>query len=170
MFADVRGYTAMTRTSAPAEMHERMTTFYRWARSEIEKRDGMVDRYAGDAVMASWNTLVSSIEHTARAVDTAMAIQDKAHLMDLPVGVGIAVGPAFVGRMTGSDNVDVIGETTNLAARLQAQAMSGEIALSEDVYRRARPAIERRGLGVEERLLTLKGYDEPVRAYVLKRE
>jgi class 3 adenylate cyclase len=169
MFADVRGYTSMTRASAPADMHDRMTTFYRWARNEIEKNDGMVDRYAGDAVMASWNTTVSSLDHTALAVETAIAIQDKANLMDLPVGVGIAVGPAFVGRMTGSDNVDVIGETTNLAARLQAQAAGGEIALSEDGYRRALPVIERRGLSVSKRVVELKGYDRPVTAFILSR-
>jgi adenylate cyclase len=169
MFADVRGYTSMTRQTAPAEMHQRMTSFYRWARTEIERRQGMVDRYAGDAVMASWNTGTSTLDHTVLAVETAIALQDKAALMDLPVGVGIAVGAALVGRMTGGDNVDVIGETTNLAARLQAQASSGEIALSEDAYRRARAAIDKIGLKAEERTLALKGYDEAVRGYVVTR-
>jgi class 3 adenylate cyclase len=168
MFADVRGYTAMTRREAPADMHERMTTFYRWARAEIEKRDGMVDRYAGDAVMASWNTTVSTLEHTTRAVETAISLQDKASLMDLPVGVGIAVGSALVGRMTGSENVDVIGETTNLAARLQAQASPGEILLSPEAYRRAKQWVDDRDYVVEDRLLTLKGYDDPVPAVALK--
>lgn len=169
MFADVRGYTSMTLREAPADMYERMTSFYRWARNEIEKRDGLVDRYVGDAVMASWNTAVSSLDHTALAVETAVAIQDKAALMDLPVGVGIAVGAALVGQMTGSENIDVIGETPNLAARLQAQAAPGEIALSEEAYRRARTALEQRGWKAEERLVALKGYDEPVRAYVVAR-
>lgn len=169
MFADVRGYTAMTRREAPAEMHERMTTFYRWARSEIERHGGMVDRYAGDAVMASWNTAVSSLEHTLEAVDTAIALQDKASLMGLPVGVGIAVGSALVGRMTGGDNVDVIGETTNFAARLQAEAKAGEILVSQEAYRRAKQSLDSPGRLLEERFVSLKGYEESVLAFVLKR-
>ena len=166
MFADVRGYTAMTRAEAPADMLERMTTFYRWARREIERTGGMVDRYAGDAVMASWNTSISELEHTLRALQAARAMQDRARLMDLPLGIGIAVGSALVGRLTGGDNVDVIGETTNLAARLQAQATAGQIVLSDEANRRVRSWMESNGVDVNPKMFELKGLGS-VEAFVI---
>ncbi len=56
--------------------------------------------------------------------------------MDLPVGIGIAVGPAVVTRSVGDANVSVLGEATNLAARLQTAAAGGEILLSVEAFRR----------------------------------
>lgn len=168
MFADVRGYTAMTRREAPADMAERMTAFYRWARREIERNRGLVDGYAGDAVMASFNVSEESLDHCASALDAAIALQAKATVAGLPVGVGIAVGPAVVGRLTGGDNLNVIGEATNLAARLQAQAQPGEILLSEEAFRRVRSRLEAAGSTPEERTLELKGFDAPITAFLIR--
>ena len=57
MFADVRGYTAMTEVGAPAETADRITTLHRWAAAEVGRRHGIVDKFAGDAVMATFNVL-----------------------------------------------------------------------------------------------------------------
>ena len=57
-------------------------------------------------------------------------------LADLPVGIGIAVGPAILAKGVSEDNIAVRGAATNLAARLQAAAGSGEIVLSEEAHRR----------------------------------
>ena len=71
----------------------------------------------------------------------------KAALLDLGLGIGIAVGPAVVGRTVAGGNVSVLGTTTNLAARLQTAAEAGEIVLSDEAHRaggsmarRARPS------------------------------
>ncbi len=58
----------------------------------------------------------------------------------------------------------VVGETTNLAARLQVQAAAGEILLSEEAYRRVRPWIEDQHLTTQEETMTLKGFAQPVTA------
>ncbi len=136
MFADVRGYTPIAAASAPEELADRMTTLHRWAAAEVGKRQGIVDKFAGDAVMATFNVTGARLDHAMLALDAALALRDKAALMDLPVGIGIAVGPAVVSRSVDERNVSVLGSTTNLAARLQTAAGGGDILLE----RRGLPA------------------------------
>ena len=165
LFADVRGYTEMTGTTAPANMADRIASLQRWASQEVARHHGIIDKFAGDAVMATFNVSGQSVDHALHAVQTAIAIIDKAALIGLPVGAGVAVGPAVVGRLAESANVSVLGSVTNLAARLQAQASAGEVAVSEEAYSRVRAWNETRGGTAERVELTLKGFDEPVVAY-----
>ena len=169
LFADVRGYTAMTNERAPADMVDKIGSFHRWAQQEIDKRGGLVDKFAGDAVMATFNVSGRSTDHAERALESGMALQDKAALMGLPVGVGVAVGAAVVGRFADGANISVLGETTNLAARLQAQAGANEIVLSEEAYKRTKSYLEERGLVADQVKMDLKGFDAPVTAYVVRR-
>jgi len=167
LFADVRGYTEMSGANAPAQMVERIASLQRWASHEVSRQHGIIDKFAGDAVMATFNATGQSVDHALHAVQAAIAIIDKAALIGLPVGAGVAVGPAVVGRLADSANVSVLGNVTNLAARLQAQAAAGEVALSEEAYRRVREWIEERGYRVERVDLNLKGFDALVTAYRL---
>jgi class 3 adenylate cyclase len=117
--------------------------------------------------MATFNVSGQSVDHTLHAVQAAIAIIDKAALISLPVGAAVAVGPAVVGRLAESANISVLGTVTNLAARLQAQAPAGEVALSEEAYRRVREWVEERGHKVDRVQVTVKGFEEPVTAYLL---
>jgi class 3 adenylate cyclase len=159
MFADVRGYTPLAASSAPEELVDRMTTLHRWAAAEVGKRQGIVDKFAGDAVMATFNATGARVDHAVLALDAALALRDKAALMDLPVGIGIAVGPAVVARSVDEANVAVLGPTTNLAARLQTAAAGGEILLSDEAFRRVTSWLEERGLTAEPEQLELKGFE-----------
>jgi class 3 adenylate cyclase len=158
MFADVRGYTAMTAVGAPAETADRITTLHRWAAAEVGRRHGIVDKFAGDAVMATFNVLGARVDHAVLALEAALALRDKAALLDLPVGIGIAVGPAVVTRSADA-SVSVLGAATNLAARLQTAAAGGEILLSDDAYRRVAAWLDERGLAATREELALKGFD-----------
>jgi class 3 adenylate cyclase len=126
-----------------------------------------VDKFAGDAVMATFNAVGARVDHAVLALEAALALRDKAALLDLPVGIGIAVGPAVVTRSVDSANVSVLGAATNLASRLQAAAAGGEILLSDDAYRRVAAWLEERGLAVTREDLALKGLDGPQPAYRL---
>jgi class 3 adenylate cyclase len=159
MFADVRGYTPLAASSAPEELADRMTTLHRWAAAEVGKRQGIVDKFAGDAVMATFNATGTRVDHAVLALDAALALRDKAALMDLPLGIGIAVGPAVVARSVDEANVAVLGQTTNLAARLQTAAGHGEILLSDEAFRRVTSWLEERGLIAEPEQLELKGFE-----------
>jgi adenylate cyclase len=165
LFADVRGFTEMTSATVPANMADRIASLQRWASQEVARHHGLIDKFAGDAVMATFNVSGQSIDHALHAVQTAIAIIDKAALIGLPVGAGVAVGPAVVGRLAESANVSVLGSVTNLAARLQAQAPAGEVAVSEEAYSRVRAWNEARGGTAERVELKLKGFDQPVVAY-----
>jgi predicted ATPase/class 3 adenylate cyclase len=158
MFADVRGYTAMTAATPPADMAERITTLYRWAAAEVGRHHGFVDKFAGDAVMATFNATGARVEHAREALEAALALSGKAALLDLGLGIGIAVGPAVVGPTLADGNVSVLGSATNLAARLQAAARPGEIILSDEAHRRVESWLTERGLEPVRQDLELKGF------------
>jgi adenylate cyclase len=162
LFADVRGFTALAGASPPAEVATRIGDFQRWARDEITRRDGLVDKFAGDAVMATFNVVATHLDHAVRAFEAGRAIRDKAALAGLGVGVGLAVGPAVVGQLADGANVSAIGPTTNLAARLQAVAGAGDILLDGEAYARLRDHLAARGLEATEVTLELKGFDGSV--------
>ena len=169
LFADVRDYTSLSSgRSSPEELADRLTTLHRWAATEVRRRYGIVDKFAGDAVMATFNAAGARVDHAVLALEAALALRDKAALMDLPIGIGIAVGPAIVTRSVDDANVSVLGPATNLAARLQTAAGGGEILLSDEAHRRVAPWLEERRLIADAEDLTLKGFDEPQRSYRLR--
>ena len=163
MFADVRGYTAMSAERAPEEMVDRISAYQRWAAQEVERHFGVVDKFAGDAVMATFNVSGTRVDHASHALQAALALRDKASLLGLPVGIGIATGAAVVGKLKVGANLSVMGPATNLAARLQSQAAAGEVLLSEEAHHRLQSDVE-----AEPEQLTLKGFEQPVTAFRMR--
>ncbi|HLQ62081.1 MAG TPA: adenylate/guanylate cyclase domain-containing protein, partial [Candidatus Acidoferrales bacterium] len=168
LFADVRGYTELARRQAPAELADQVAAFQRWAKQEVERHHGLLDKFAGDAVMATFNAGGARLDHCTQAVQAALALSAKAAALDLQVGCGIAVGPAVVGELAEGANPSVLGEATNLASRLQAAAEAGELLLSDEAYRRVAEYLGGQGLEAAPRELSLKGFDEPVKPYGVK--
>jgi len=160
LFADVRGYSALTQTIAPAVMADRIGSLQRSAVREVERHHGTVDKFAGDAVMATFNVRGATVDHASHALRAAVAMRDRARYLGLALGIGIATGPAIVGRLASGGNVSVLGETTNLASRLQAHAGPNQIMVSEEAWRRLRDPID----GKSE-LIELKGFARRVAAY-----
>jgi len=168
LFADVRGYSELTASTDPAQLADRIATLQRWAAQEVARRHGIVDKFAGDAVMATFNVAGQSVDHCVQALRAGLAIIDKAALAGLPVGAAVAVGPAVVGSLAESANVSVLGDVTNLASRLQAKAGAGEVMLTEEAHRRVREWLESQNLHSDRVDLELRGFDQPVIAYRLK--
>jgi class 3 adenylate cyclase len=169
LFADVRDYAALTRGAAPASVAERIGALQRWATAEVNRHHGAVDKFAGDAVMATFNAGGDEVDHCRQALETALGIRDKAEAAGLPVGLAIATGPAIVGALAKGANLSVLGEATNVASRLQAQAQAGEILLSEPAFMRVRDWLRERQLDAQADQLQLKGFDAPVPAFRLRR-
>ncbi len=170
LFVDIRGYTAFAGDAVPESLATRVAAFHRWARAEIEAEGGLVDKFAGDAVMATFNVVSPRLDHASAALRAAIGIRDKAAAGGFSVGGGIAVGPAVVGALVAGGNVSAIGTPTNLAARLQAQAGGGQILLSGEAYRRIATWLHERGLIAQRRDLELKGFDGPVEAWEVAAE
>jgi class 3 adenylate cyclase len=128
--------------------------------------EGQVVLLAGDAGMGKTRLASELAERAARlgmtALQAAIALRDKAATLGLPVGAGIATGAAVVGALAEGANVSVVGETTNLASRLQAHAEAGEIVLSAETHRRVRDWMAGAGYETVEARLRLKGFKKPV--------
>ena len=167
LFADVRGYSELSSSLAPEVLSERLRMLYRLARVAVERRQGMIDKFAGDAVMATFNASGNRIDHTAEALEAALALRDRAASIALPLGIGISVGPGILARGVSDENVAVSGEATNLAARLQAAAGPGEILLSDEAHRRLSVWLAERNLAATEERLELKGFADPQLVYRL---
>jgi class 3 adenylate cyclase len=165
LFADVRGYSEAATAATPERLADDVARLYRFARATISSQGGIVDKFAGDAVMATFNVSGTQVDHCVRALEAALGLRDKAELTGLRVGIGIAVGPAILSRGASADNIAVTGVSTNLAARLQAAAAAGEVLLSDGAYLRVRPWIGERGLVAEREELELKGFDGAQVAY-----
>ncbi len=159
LFADVRGYAGIAAELPPAELVDRLGALHRWATGEVRRHHGFVDKFAGDAVMATFNASGARLDHTEQALEAALALSGKASLLDLGVGIGIAVGPAVVAQGADGANVSVLGTTTNLAARLQSVAARGEVVLSDEAYRRVAGWLTERGLAAAREEVELKGFD-----------
>ena len=172
MFVDVRGFTALAEKLPPAEVAQRLSGFYALATATIFDYDGTLDKMVGDQVMAFFGAPLRAKDHPERAVQTALRIlrevNNAAKTERLQVGAGIATGEAFVGNVGEGAVADftVLGDTVNVAARLQGAAASGEILVTEETYAH----VETEFPNAPSRELELKGKSEPVRARVIPAE
>lgn len=152
-------------------MAAQLNRFYEVATKAIFRYDGTLDKLVGDQVMAFFGAPVHREDHSQRALATALEIVREIMTgaeKDLRIGAGISTGEAFVGNVGGKDVTDytVLGDTVNVAARLQGEAAPGEILISQETYSQVAaeyPAATRREL-------LLKGKSEPVVAWQVAAE
>jgi adenylate cyclase len=166
LFVDVRGFTSLAERLPPTEVAHLLNRFYALASKAIFDYDGTLDKLVGDEVMAFFGAPLYAKDHPARAVQAAVrileAINDLADAGGLHVGAGIATGEAFVGNVGQGPVADytVLGDTVNVAARLQGAAAAGEILVTEETYGEVAATFP----DLLRRELELKGKSEPVRA------
>ena len=169
LFADLSGFTAMTRQLGPERTHAVVDAFLKSATYALVRHGAFIDKYVGDAVMAFFNAPIRYEDHGARALAAALEIEAEMPALsgqfgiDLKAAIGVASGWAHVGRLGSGDGKDytAIGDVVNLAARLEGQAQGGEVVVDEPVYRQV--ADQYPDLRPEE--VDLKGFADPVAAY-----
>jgi class 3 adenylate cyclase len=171
-FADLRGYTTLTRTASPEAMAAVLDTFYDTCGTAIWNHDGLLNKTIGDAVMAVFNFPIQRPDHAARAVMAARelqaACQEKfAELAavhgiareDLGIGIGIDSGKVAFGEFGHSHrDLTAIGTVVNRAARVQAVAAPGQILATQEVHDRS-PSLSWTGASND---YQLKGFDAPI--------
>jgi PAS domain S-box-containing protein len=165
LHADVRGYTTMAEEMAPDRVVSLLLRYHGAAAKAIKSKGGTIDRFAGDAILALWNAPSEQPAHVRLALEGALAMRDAAREVgsELGYGIGVHTGDAMVGNL-GSDqyqNFTAIGDTVNVAARLQAQAKAGEVICSAAVLSAAGDGVTAAPLGA----LELKGRKTRVEAY-----
>jgi adenylate cyclase len=172
MFADLRGYTTYSERTAPDEVVGLLNRYFGIAVPAILEHGGTVAQFVGDAVMAMWNAPTRQPDHALRAARAALGMQlaieeTAAGRPEWPrFRVGINSGPALVGNIGSEEfrNFTAIGDTTNLAARLEGQAPVGSVLIGERTRELLGDAAEVEPVGE----LGVKGKERPVRAFVLR--
>ena len=167
LFADVRGSTALAEDRSPREFAELMNRFYATATDVLVRQDAIVDKLIGDEIMALFVPGFAGKEYMRQAGEAAGALlravgYGSASGPWLDVGVGVYAGVAHVGNV-GDTVMDftALGDTVNVAARLQGRAASGELLLAAEVQA-ARKDLFPNG---EPRTLEVKGREEAVAAF-----
>ena len=164
LFADVRGSTTIAEDMPTTDFTDLLGDFYRVTAEAIDVEYGVVDHLAGDGVMAMWIPGFVGADHPQHAVAAARRIASGLAGGDLPIGVGVHTGDAYVGVIgrEGTRDFTVLGDAANTTARLSSAVGGGEIAVSDTIAEAA-------GLdtsGLEHRELALKGKTEPVGAWI----
>lgn len=171
LFADLSGYTRFAETATPTEVVAMLNQLFGAAVPIVLAEGGAVVQFMGDAMMVIFNAPTPQPDHALRAARSALAMQSA--VARLPSGrkaprfrVGINTGSAIVGNIGAAEirNFLAIGDTTNLAARLQTFAPVGSVVISASTYELIRDRAVVRRLGAPE----LKGKSQVVDVYELR--
>ncbi|MEX2224151.1 MAG: adenylate/guanylate cyclase domain-containing protein [Candidatus Rokuibacteriota bacterium] len=173
LFCDVRGFTPLSERLSPEEVVLLLNDFYTLMIETTFKFDGTLDKFLGDAVMAVFGAPMAHPDHSARAIRTALAMQEGITGLNarrqrdgkepIAVGIGVSAGEAVAGTVGTEDRMEytVIGDSVNLAARLESNAKPGQILISHRTYERVRDLVDARPLG----RIRVKGKEEEVEVY-----
>ena len=172
VFCDLRGFTTFSETAEPEESLAVLRDYHQAVGAAVFRHEGTLEHFAGDGVMVWFNDPVTQEDHALRAVRMALAVRTRmAELFDkwkkrghaLGFGAGIAMGHATLGRIgfEGRYDYGAVGNVTNLAQRLSAEAKPGQVLISQRVYSATEDDVETDSVGD----LVLKGYSRPVTAY-----
>jgi class 3 adenylate cyclase/predicted ATPase len=172
MFSDLVGSTALSTRLDPEDLREVISAYQRCVAETVRRFGGFVARYLGDGVLIYFGYPAAHEDDAERAVRAGLALIDAVATLPTPepleVRIGAATGLVVVGDIVGSGEAqehDIVGETPNLAARLQAIAGPNTVVIAEATRRLLGNLFELRDLGPRE----LKGFAGPVRAFAVPR-
>jgi class 3 adenylate cyclase/tetratricopeptide (TPR) repeat protein len=176
LFGDIAGFTAMTEKLDPEDVHEIVRRSFELITAEIHRFEGTINQFGGDGLMALFGAPIAHEDAPRRAVHAALGIQralgdyaatlERERGLRLQMRIGINTGTAVVGRI-GTDlhmEYTAIGDTINLASRLQSLAQPGSVLISDSTYKSVTGFFETLELGE----LEVKGH-APVRAFEVLR-
>jgi predicted ATPase/class 3 adenylate cyclase len=175
MFCDLVGSTALASRLDPEDLREVIGEYHRDVARAVGRFDGFVAKYMGDGVLAYFGYPQAHEDDAERAVRAGLHIVATTRLVPDPPGgtlrvrVGIATGLVVVGdliRAGDSYERGVVGETPNLAARLQALAESGSVIIAATTHKLTAGIFDYEELGK----LELKGFVDPVAAWRVRGE
>ena len=164
LFCDIVGSTPLASGLDPEDLREILTTYQASVGAAVAGQQGYVARFVGDGVLAYFGWPNADEAHAESAVRAGLAIIDAIGPLKLSVRVGIATGLVVTGDLIGvgaAQTVTAVGETPNLAARLQALAQPDTVVVSEATRSHLGQMFELEDLGA----VPLKGFDRPVRAW-----
>lgn len=171
LFSDIKGFTSLSEKMDPDEIKEVMNDCFVVLKKQIENQDGTVAKYIGDSVMALFGVPTSHEDDAARSIRAALAMQNElkifAERMKSKIGIllqmriGINTGKVLAGQVGGKEDIDVMGDTVNIAKRLEGLAPLGGVVVSRETYKHTKDLFMFRSLGE----LEVKGKEHKVEAY-----
>ncbi|WP_158258471.1 AAA family ATPase [Rhodopila globiformis] len=173
MFCDLVGSTPLSTRLDPEDLREIIGRYHVMVATTVDRFKGFVAKYMGDGVLAYFGYPHAHEYDAEQAVRAGLALIDAIGELQAPqrlqVRIGIATGLVVVGDLTGTGSAQeqaIVGETPNLAARLQAHAEPNAILIAESSRRQVGARFEVRDLGLQ----SLKGFAEPRRVWRVLRE
>lgn len=173
LMADLRGFTPMSERLSPEEVVDALNVFLGKMTEVVMKYGGSIDNFIGDAVMAVFGTPIAKSDDVECAVACAIEMQNTMAMVneeiegrglpDLTMGIGISTGEVVAGNIGSEMRVkySVIGNTVNLAARIESIASGGQIFTTEATFKEVQDVVHSAGnLSVQ-----LKGLSNPVPIY-----
>jgi adenylate cyclase len=153
LFADIRGFTTFSEVTPPERVMEVLNNYLTLCEAAVRFNWGIVDKYMGDAVMALFNTpLLERKDHAWQAVRTAWILKQAIEAYhqyiapeeQLSLGMGICTGEVVVGNVGTEDRMEytAVGDTVNIAQRLQESAKPGQILISHDTWAMVRQKVK----------------------------
>ena len=176
LFSDIVGFTSFTDKADPEEVQTVLEEYFSEMTAIVFKRDGIVDKFLGDGILAFFENPKDGVVSAQSAVKTAIEMKSKARELDqkykeqkrfpFSICVGIATGYAKVGNIGPPEKIDytIIGSVVNKASRLDGPGDPGDILMDEDTYFFVKDDYNIDNYGSH----SLKGFEKPVEVYRLK--
>jgi class 3 adenylate cyclase len=176
LFCDLANSTELARCIGAEAMHDLLNAFFELALAEVHQVEGTINQFLGDGFMALFGAPVAHEDHVRRALMAALAIQQRLReaseglqpaLAQVHLRMGLNTGPVVVGRIGDNLRMDytAVGDTTNVAARLQTLARPGGICVSDSVHDAGVVHFEFQSIGHH----ALKGIATPVSVFEVLR-
>ena len=174
LFTDIRGFTAYSEDNEPEVVVSNLNQYFEIATNAIIRHGGYIDKFIGDAVLGVFGVPIFHQDHQKRAVCCALEMQqnlkaagtDNALLTS--IGIGLNSGEVVSGNIGSQDKMEytVIGDTVNVASRLNGLAGSGEIIISKKIREELGHEIKVKALAPQK----IKGKSEPIEVFKLSGE
>jgi class 3 adenylate cyclase len=157
LFTDLENFTSISEQVDPQILLTVLNSYHTMVVQTIQEWGGTVDKFTGDGVMALYNTPLPQVDHVLRAVKTTLAIRDKLSAFQqqfeptyhMKINFGIHTGMAVIGNVGAPSlmNFSAVGDTVNLAARLQGLATNGQILISSAAYEQVKNQVQTQLIG-----------------------
>jgi class 3 adenylate cyclase/tetratricopeptide (TPR) repeat protein len=175
MFCDMQGFTPLSEMLGIEEAYSIMDQVYEILIHKVHDYEGTVNDMTGDGIMALFGAPVALEDAPQRAIRSSLAIhremakfsdklkQEKKDVLPVKMRIGIHTGPVVVGTVGNDLRVEfkAVGDTVNLASRVEGQAQPGTTYITEDTFKLTEGLFRFEGLGQQE----IKGKEEPINVY-----
>lgn len=175
MFCDMEEFTSLSEKLGPEEAYTIMDQIYEILIHKVHDYEGTVNEFTGDGIMALFGAPIALEDAPQRAIRSAYAIhremtkfsdkikQEKQNIPTIRMRIGIHTGPVVVGTLGNDLRVEfkAVGDTVNLASRIEGLAVPGSTYASEDTFKLTEGLFRFEALGE----YAVKGKEEPVKAY-----